>query len=212
MSGNRKFFVIGGVLFLCLCLGLIALGAGGYFLFQRNSVSTGLNTPILIPPSTFAAPLGAPPTPRANIAPPASGDVCAAVEEFEDQGNDHIRSGSPHPAYNSNPPTSGWHWDTPKDWGIYSTPQVQEQLVHNLEHGGIVIQYNNLPAADLQRLLTFVRNDPRHIIVAPYPGLPGNAKIAWTAWTASQTCTGLDLDALTNFIDEFRDQGPEYIP
>jgi hypothetical protein len=85
-------------------------------------------------------------------------------------------------------------------------------LVHNLEHGGIVIQYNNLPGAELRSLVDFVRGNPRHMILAPYPGLDRNVRVAFSAWTYLQTCSGVDLDALEDFIDEFRDQGPEYIP
>ena len=212
MSGNRTvMIVIGLVVFLCLCLAVISIALGGYF-YLNQSTPVALATRALSAPSNpLPPPTQFNPNPPGNSSP-AAGDACDELEEFDDQGYDHIRPGQPHPPYNSNPPTSGSHWADPQEWGIYDKPQVQEQLVHNLEHGGIVIQYNNLPAADLQRLLTFVRNDSHHIVVAPYPGLPGNVKIAWTAWTVLQNCRSLDLDALTDFIDEFRDEGPESVP
>lgn len=215
MKGNRTaIIVIGLVAVLCLCLCVITLGAGGYYYMNQSAVA-GLATRAPAPPNIFT--FGVTPTPRANGGPPAlptitGGGTCDDVAEFDDQGNDHIRPGSPHPPYNSNPPTSGWHWADPKDWGIYNTPQVQEQLVHNLEHGGIVIQYNNLSSAELQRLVAFVQKDPHHIVVAPYPGLDSGVRVAFTAWTVSQECDGVDLAALADFIDEFRDQGPESVP
>ena len=207
---NRTPLVIGGVIvFLCLCAALIAAVAGAYFVLNPSS-STGVTAGV---------------TPAPNVAPPAlglsnpptfptitGGGACDDVKEYDDQGYDHIRPGEPHPAYNSNPPTSGWHWAQAQEWGVYDRLQVQEQLVHNLEHGGIVIQYNNLSPAELQRIIEFVRRNPRHLLVAPYPGLPRGVRVAVTAWTYLLECDGVNLEALAEFVDEFRDQGPEFIP
>jgi hypothetical protein len=44
--------------------------------------------------------------------------------------------------YSSLPATSGPHWGTPASWGVYPTPANESQIVHNLEHGGIVIWYD----------------------------------------------------------------------
>src|SRR2546425_951523 len=35
------------------------------------------------------------------------------------QSRDHITVGTTHAEYNSNPPTGGWHYDTPAKTGIY---------------------------------------------------------------------------------------------
>jgi hypothetical protein len=143
----------------------------------------------------------------------ASGTLtCGKIQTFATQTRDHIKQNQPHPAYSSNPPTSGWHWDNPQDWGIYTSPQVQEQLVHNLEHGGIVVQYNNLGPADVQRLADLVKRDSHHMILAPYPDLPADAKVALTAWDHLQTCTGVDETALSAFVSAYRDKGPELVP
>lgn len=148
------------------------------------------------------------PTPAAQSA----GATCSAVQSFPSQGQDHIQPNQPHPAYSSNPPTSGWHWDQPRGEGIYSTPQVQEQLVHDLEHGFIVIQYKALSSADLQRLVDLVKRDSHHVILAPDPGLPTEVRVALTAWTRWQTCTGVDENAIRAFTNAFRDKGPEAVP
>jgi hypothetical protein len=209
---RTTILVVAVIVLLCLCVVLLSIGAGGYFFLNQKAPVAQSPAAIPTPNVVLAAP-----TPRIIPSPPviptvSANAACDDVEEFDDQGYDHIRPGQPHPPYNSDPPTSGWHWANPQEWGVYSAPQVQEQIVHNLEHGGIVIQYNNLPAVDLNRLLAYVANDPRHILVAPYPGLPGNRKIVWEAWTVSQFCAGLDLAALGDFIEEFRDQGPESVP
>ncbi len=149
--------------------------------------------------------------------------TCANVQSFASLGQEHIAPGQSHPPYNSNPPTSGWHWDTPQREGIFTTQQVQEQILHNLEHGFVNIQYKDLNGAEVQRLTDLVRRDPRHLILAPYPGLPTEVKVALTAWTgpngipAQQVgklvyCNGVDENAIRGFISAFRDQGPEKVP
>ena len=148
------------------------------------------------------------PTPAAQIAQ----GQCSLVQNFPSQGGTHISPGDSHPPYNSNPPNSGWHWANPQDWGIYTTSQVQEQLIHNLEHGGIVIQYRDLPPADLQRLTSLVERDRIHMVLAPYPDLPAGANVALTAWTHLQLCNGVDEDAIRLFVTAYRDKGPEVIP
>ncbi len=143
---------------------------------------------------------------------PLTASTCSSVQTFPTLSRDHIQPGQPHPAYNSNPPTNGWHWANPKDWGIYTTPQVQEQLVHNLEHGGIVIQYNGLTDSEVQQLTNLVQSDGYHMILAPYPGLPSDVRVALTAWDHLQTCTGVDEGAIHTFTGAFRDKGPELVP
>ena len=49
------------------------------------------------------------------------------------QGADHIPMGTPHPEYNSNPPSSGWHYAEPARQGFYDEELPDEQIVHNLE-------------------------------------------------------------------------------
>jgi len=63
-------------------------------------------------------------------------------ESFISQGQEHIANGAEHPPYNSNPPTSGWHYGTPARAGFYDQPTVDETLIHNLEHGYVIISYN----------------------------------------------------------------------
>ncbi len=152
-----------------------------------------------------------PAAPAAPVAASAGSATCSAVQTFPTLSRDHIQPNEPHPPYSSNPPTSGWHWENPQDWGIYTTPQVQEQLVHNLEHGGIVIQYNNLSAGEVLQLTALVNRDHYHMILAPYPGLT-DTKVALTAWDHLQKCTGVDPNAIQAFTGSFRDKGPELVP
>jgi hypothetical protein len=152
------------------------------------------------------------PAPSPVAAAGSTSATCGNIQSFPEQSRDHIKPNQPHPAYSSNPPTSGSHWDTPQDWGIYTSQQVQEQLVHNLEHGGIIIQYNDLSPAEIQTLTNLVQRDSHHVVLAPYPGLSSGTKVALTAWTHLQTCTGVDENAIYAFVNAFRDKGPELVP
>lgn len=129
---------------------------------------------------------------------------------FENQGQEHITQGSfEHPAYNSNPPTSGWHWPQPAAWGIYRATQPDEQLIHNLEHGGIWISYkSNLDAETIAKLQDFARRY-RKIIVEPRDA--NDSPIALVAWTRLQKLDSFDETTILRFIDAHYDKGPEKV-
>lgn len=79
--------------------------------------------------------------------------------------------------------------------------------VHNLEHGYVIMHYNNISAEQVEQLGEIVRRDFRKLILAPFPSMTD--KITLTAWNHIQVCTGVDGEAIQMFIDTFRDQGPE---
>lgn len=104
--------------------------------------------------------------------------------KMPDQGNTHIPD-SQRFSYNSIPPTSGSHWQSPTGWGIKDSQEPNERTTHNLEHGGIVIAYGpNLAADDVNRLKGLVRGVSgtyRKVVLEPYAQLT-DAPIAVTAW------------------------------
>ena len=98
----------------------------------------------------------------------------------------HITEGQPI-AYPSYPPTYGPHWPAPTTWGYHSEAIPDERAVHNLEHGGVVASYNNVPSdalAALQALLTTYPKDKYgevKLVIRPYDKIaPGT--IVLTAW------------------------------
>jgi hypothetical protein len=102
---------------------------------------------------------------------------------------EHIPVGQ-RATYNSVPPTSGQHWSSsspaaPAPWGIKDTTLENEITTHNLEHGGIVIGYNNLTPVETDQLKSIVRTllngTYRKVILEPYPALT-DSKIALTSW------------------------------
>ena len=133
-------------------------------------------------------------------------------ELFDDQGRTHIKEGEAHPAYNSNPPTSGWHYDTPADWGVYKEEIPQERLIHNLEHGGIVIQYkpdfDQAAIAKIEELKTSELECK--LVIVPNKNLDKN--IALTAWRRLYKSDIYDETAIKNFIKKYRNTGPERVP
>jgi uncharacterized protein DUF3105 len=113
--------------------------------------------------------------------------------------------------YNSFPPTSGPHYFQWVLWGMYDQPVRQKQAIHNLEHGGMVIQYGSkVPLATVRKIGDFYRSDPNAMLVAPLPAL-GN-KIALEAWTHLATLTHFNENAFKKFRDALRYHGPEHYP
>jgi hypothetical protein len=123
--------------------------------------------------------------------------------QFPDQGNLHVASPeTPHEKYNSDPPTSGPHLPYIAPWGVHTRPIVRELQVHNLEDGGVVVQYNCECPDLVAKLKTIVDRYDRQVILAPYPGMP--PKIALTAWTRLDTMDEFDEGRITRFIEAYR--------
>jgi len=115
---------------------------------------------------------------------------------------------NPPPHWNSFPPTSGRHYGQWVLWGDYTDAQPLIKSTHNLEHGGVIIQYGNkVPQADIAKINDFWQSDPNAMLVAPLPKL-GN-KIALTAWTQWAECTHFNQNAFAKFRSAFRYHGPE---
>ena len=129
----------------------------------------------------------------------------------------HIQPGEPHEPYTTSPPTSGPHYASTASWGISKEPIPDELQVHNLEHGGVLIQYNSQDVGLIFRLEALAQglpNYPCFIIVAPYPDLADNT-IALTAWGVIQEVESLNggsvFRAILNFVNYYGGQGPEQV-
>jgi Protein of unknown function (DUF3105) len=120
-------------------------------------------------------------------------------------GNLHVPSPEyPHAPYNSDPPTSGPHLPYLASWGVHSEPIPRELQVHNLEDGGVVIQYNCLRVQDcnaLQQQLEKIVRDYDHVVLAPYPAM--GTPIALTAWTRIRKLDRVDEKTIRKFIEAY---------
>jgi hypothetical protein len=121
------------------------------------------------------------------------------------QGNTHIPTpDTPHPPYNSDPPTSGWHVPYLARWGEHQQPIAKEVQVHNLEHGGVAIQYNCPEGCPelVAQLRAILNRYPDGVLLAPYPGM--DARIALTAWTRIDKFNEFDEARIIRFIEAYR--------
>jgi hypothetical protein len=111
----------------------------------------------------------------------------------------------PHPAYASDPPTSGPRLPYIADWGVHRLPVPLELQAHNLEHGGVLIQYNcPEPCPELAAQLEEIARQRDFVLVGPYPRM--ESKIALTAWGRIETLDGFEPDRILRFVDAYAGQ------
>jgi hypothetical protein len=120
--------------------------------------------------------------------------------------------------YKTNPPTSGNHFPTWYDDGIYAPGDAPElgKLVHTLEHGRIDVQYKRgTPEETVLQLEALLgETEGYHMLLFQNP-TNMDAQVAATAWGQSLTCPEMNdkvFDALRTFRDSYLDQGPEAVP
>jgi hypothetical protein len=124
------------------------------------------------------------------------------------------------------PPSGGAHYGLWVVWGFYREPADPRQVVHNEEHGGVVIWWGpDVPSSTVDKLEAFYQQTPEGMVGTPLAGL--GKKIALTAWTGDPAkyyrnhnygighiavCNSFDQKAFAAFRDAFRGKGPEGIP
>lgn len=144
-----------------------------------------------------------------------------------DAGREHVTDGTTcrgtdacgADPYSSLPATSGPHWNTPNNWGVYSTPQSESQLIHNLEHGGIVIWYDpgRVDEAGIDELARYVNAQVASgaggrfkFILSPWGGeQPLESPIAVTAWRYLLPMDEVDTPVIESFAREHYGRAPE---
>jgi hypothetical protein len=147
------------------------------------------------------------------------GGACTSIiEEHALEGYNHIPCTMPA-SYLSTPPSSGNHYSNWMAYQAYTTPIPWGNLVHNLEHGAIVIVYNcpqgcSDEVARAQAWMSALPADAagcakNRIILAPDPDLPVRfAASAWL-WTLKADC--FDEAAFTQFYADHYSKAPETI-
>jgi hypothetical protein len=119
-------------------------------------------------------------------------------------GNKHLASGeTPYVLYNTRPPTSGPHLPSVARWGIHTQLIPDGLQVHNLEDGGVLVQYSCRDCdALIAKLEAIVSRYSDKVILAPYPKL--NTRIALTAWGRIDTFDDVDEQRIVRFIEAYR--------
>ena len=147
----------------------------------------------------------------------ASAAGCTNLITNADQGRSHIQSPKTF-NYNSNPPTSGSHYaiagQAPAPTGVHLQPIQDENQVHNLEHGHIGIQYNNISEAVRSALEQFTNAHDTYVFMAPRPQLPTGVLLSFTRWDQVINCASpTDPSAVAKlaqtFYNDFHGDGPE---
>ena len=148
----------------------------------------------------------------------ASGDIgvsiaeanCTDVERPDDQGRAHIDIGTPHEPYSSDPPTSGPHYEVPASPGFYPDPLPPEQLVHNMEHGQIILWYKpDLAEESRVDIEDLVRADSSATVATPYANIEPQYEVVVTAWRATMSCEKISQAAIDEFRTRFQGKAPE---
>jgi hypothetical protein len=111
--------------------------------------------------------------------------------------------------YPMNPPVRGNHDPQAMPCGTYAEQPDPEQMVHALEHGAVGLLYDPEAVepeaiADLEGL---VGDYDSHVFSAPYPGIPKPFVIV--SWGEMMQLDDRDVPAIREYIDTFRDKGPE---
>jgi hypothetical protein len=108
--------------------------------------------------------------------------------------------------YNSNPPTSGPHSGTPMPFKVLDNPAPKENLIHNMEHGGVVVWYNTDDAGVIKQLADTVNSEldrRRLVVMSKYTEMEPNT-IAVTSWTRLDKFPVSDFNTkrVRDFIEE----------
>lgn len=133
--------------------------------------------------------------------------------------NTHVMGAIDYESGQGLPPAGGPHWGSsacgndptvapafcgPAPWGIFTDPWAAATLVHNMEHGGVVIWYNTTDQAVIDDLtdLVFEHIERRLIVLAPYPDME-EGFVAITSWSRRLLMPAgeYDRDLFAEFID-----------
>ncbi|MFZ2126424.1 MAG: DUF3105 domain-containing protein [Candidatus Microsaccharimonas sp.] len=131
--------------------------------------------------------------------------------EQSDNGREHVDSKE----YGGDqPPTSGPH-ASPLAWGVYGTEVRDDQVIHNMEHGGIYVSYRpDLPQneiAKLQALLSEPYSNPEFkptkIVLAPRTA--NASPIELSSWQRNEKLQTYDQAKVEEYIKRNLGKSPE---
>lgn len=128
------------------------------------------------------------------------------------QNQEHIEVGAQHPAYNSNPPSGGWHYSVTAKKKYYDESIPDGYVIHNLEHGDIWITYHPRVSREVKdELKKFAFSK---VLISPREA--NDTDIALVAW---ERVDGFNLEdgkipeeRISDFLKRYRNKGPEKMP
>lgn len=147
---------------------------------------------------------------------PATGQ---SVPVMADTG--HVEEGTNPGPYNSDPPTSGRHYESEFEAGFYeeTSPEAQSPypegyLVHNLEHGYVIFWYNCqlLDEQGCQNLKSQIRDvidQENSFKVIAFPRDTIEVPVVVTSWGQTQSFENFDPKQASAFVARNRNKAPE---
>ncbi len=147
---------------------------------------------------------------------PASGQ---SIPVMADTG--HVEDGTNPGPFNSDPPTSGRHYASEFEAGIYEAtspeyehPYPEGYLVHNLEHGYVIFWYNCqlLDEQGCQTLKSQIRDvlgEQNNFKVIGFPRDSIDVPVVATSWGQMQSFERFDPNQANAFVARNRNKAPE---
>ena len=158
-----------------------------------------------------------------EVRPAANAANCETRTVDGSGTQDHTTSLDERVDYDTNPPSSGRHYQIPAEDGAYSDAPTDEELVHGLEHGRVIIWFKpSLSREERADLKALYDEDTYQMFLVPRRDMP--YAVAATAWNGDPAPNGRGqlllceeftpeiFDALRAFRDEHRSRGPEPVP
>ena len=137
---------------------------------------------------------------------------------YPNQGQDHVPLDH-QDTYNSNPPTSGPHYASPANWGVYDYEVPDKIFIHNLEHGGIWISYKSSVGKDVVGALNDMVKKFGGSKLVMAPRAADDTDIAIAAWghllkfnLSGGILSDQQKKDIENFYLRLKDRGPENVP
>ncbi len=125
-----------------------------------------------------------------------------------DQGTDVL--------YRNRPPSSGNHYPTPAGYGVFTRDIAGGNLVHTLEHGGIIVYYrpdlcDQACVGQLQLAYSSAPKSQRYGVVKMTlaPWLDMDQAVTAAAWGWIDGMDQPDVQRILAFYREHVDRGPE---
>ena len=159
----------------------------------------------------------------------SAGCTFKTVNGYVPGGQTHVPSLTKKFPWNTTPPSNGQHYPLWAVWGFYTDAVNPRQVVHNEEHGGVILWWGSkVPASTVSKLQDIYNEEPDGMFGTKFPSL--GSKVAITAWTGNPatyqqngdfgkghiavcpTFTSATEKAFQTFRDAYRGHGPEGIP
>ncbi|MDD9270952.1 DUF3105 domain-containing protein [Paenibacillus sp. GCM10023248] len=134
------------------------------------------------------------------------------VTTDKDYGRDHSEDML---SYEMTIPTSGTHSPHDLKFGFYTERPTYAMLVHNLEHGDIILYFHPDAPKELQDKLAYLSHFKKAgagVLAVANPDVPKDMEVVVTAWTKTMQLPKFDEASVGTFIYQNIDNGPEKIP